>query len=442
MAIYCKFLVVLLSGVLLSACQDNNEICQNHNASSQNKYKELIGDFMEKLSFSKCQNPQENANETTNKLHNDNKENSVIAVEPPLIHSNDEINNMENAKSYKNFPKASSTWGNYLNPNNELPTTGYQVYYMHMDNPKQILQKDIVQEIYVKYVWDEFLGITSEKFGAYWVGNLVVDEPTNYQFNINQSWSKSRIILNGHILNDENKKHNQDFQVFLPKGKHKLEVEFMNGWHTTEFGLQALSLNKAKPIQDPKEHLMQLKAKYPNIQGIFASVYEPEQREVQIQLANNTKPTILFLGSYEMVDWKLINAQNSNVVAVVYGGYTNGTRIFGVDDGIVFNAGRKMDYNDGDTDPNCRCHTSHFHCENTVSIYGYIDTLYQEYGIPIVDFNAEYRANAFIFPNKPNALNPNDYKLLNKQFTKKIDDERQKCKGNFGKDFESVFKEQ
>lgn len=438
MSIYTKSFAVLCIAVLLSACQDNQETCQNHQKEYRNKYEQIIGDLMDKLKFSNCQNNLENTNTLDNENQETNLKNDITALELPLIVANDDGNN---EKSYEHFPKATTTWGNYLNPNNKIPETGYQTYYLNMDNPQQVLGTEVQKDIYVKYAWDEFLGIPSEKFGAYWVGYLLVDEPANYQFNISQSWSKSRIILNGHILNDENKKHNQDFQVFLPKGKYKLEVEFMNGWHTTEFGVQALSLNKTKPVQDPKEHLMQLKAKYPNIQGIFTSVYEPEQREVQIQLANNTKPTVLFLGSYEMVDWKLINAQNSNVVAVVYGGYTNGTRIFGVDDGIVFNAGRKMDYNDGDTDPNCRCHTSHFHCENTVSIYGYIDSLYQEYGIPIVDFNVAYRENAFIFPNKPNSLNPSDYEKLNKQFTQKIDDERQKCKGNFGKDFESVFKE-
>ena len=40
-----------------------------------------------------------------------------------------------------NFPLASKTWGDFLNPSQTIPATGYTAYYINRDNPKKVIDK-------------------------------------------------------------------------------------------------------------------------------------------------------------------------------------------------------------------------------------------------------------------------------------------------------------
>ncbi len=282
-----------------------------------------------------------------------------------------ETENFEN-HLYK-FPTTNSTWGDYLNPKNKVSDVGYTAYYMNANNVKAILQKSQVSAIEKKFAYDEFLGIPSDKFNAYWVGVLKVPKSDFYNVQFNKSWSGGRVSIDRHIIIGKGL-HNETKKVFLPQGNHIIEVEYSNGWHTTDVQVMVKPLSQIKPPQDPTYFLANIKQQYPNVVALSASVYEANQQSVVINVPKSVAPVVLYLSSYETVKWQIYNPNYSQIVGVVYGSYEQGSEVQGIAQNKVMNIGRKYVDNENNLTNHC------------LSKKNKISSFYDDYGIKVVEY--------------------------------------------------------
>ena len=190
----------------------------------------------------------------------------------------------ESRKILRNAPPAPLRWGEILNPGNEIPESGFDVWYLTTGNPddvshpvrerginlqksaagpvrfsmegltnrwayepERLIAKEHVNHIRVHYAYDEFKRIPSPDFAAYWVGWLNIPERGEYEFVPEHSSSSVRIFLDGHRIYEGHDQRDSLSQhsVQLEPSRYLLEVEMANSWHTTDFGLTVNLLKEA-----------------------------------------------------------------------------------------------------------------------------------------------------------------------------------------------------
>ena len=126
-------------------------------------------------------------------------------------------------KDLTDFPLANSTWGATLNKSMNVPEdNSFKAYYFNTNTPNHVIHKEIVSDISINYSYDKFHGIKSGDFGGYWVGKIHLERDAVKTIAINQGWSKTRLIIDGHIVHESGSKN--EFLINLKKGSHLIEV--------------------------------------------------------------------------------------------------------------------------------------------------------------------------------------------------------------------------
>ena len=184
----------------------------------------------------------------------------------------------ESRKILRNAPPAPLRWGEILNPGNEIPESGFDVWYLTSGNPAdithpahasglnpgfnperhtsptwgmgvlwrdpaRIIGRERDKHIAVHYRNSDFRGIPSPQFAAYWVGWLDIPQRGEYEIATRRTRSDIRILLNGQNLLEG---FGEDSAVIVPldRGRYLLEVEMANRWYTTDFALTVNQLQK------------------------------------------------------------------------------------------------------------------------------------------------------------------------------------------------------
>ncbi len=304
------------------------------------------------------------------------------------IHTGLNGSHIEATQDFENhlykFPITNSTWGDYLNPKQKVPDVGYMAYYINADDVKKVVQKNQVSAIEQKFDYDDFLGIPSEKFNAYWVGVLKVPKSEFYNVQFNKSWSGGRVSIDRHVITEKGS-HNETQKVFLPKGNHIIEVEYSNGLHGTNVQVIVKPLSQIKQPQDPTDFLADIKRQYPNVVALSAGAHEPNQQAIVLDIPKSVAPLVLYLGSYETVKWQINNPNNSKIVGVVYGSYEKGSEVQGIAQDKVVNIGRKY----GSYKNNLKDHC--------LSKKNKISSFYDDYGIKVIEYVGKYSTDYFAF---------------------------------------------
>jgi hypothetical protein len=224
----------------------------------------------------------------------------------------------------------------------KAPVGSFNVLYFDTKK-KVILDKTKSQDIAVSYSWDEMYNTPSEDFGAYWAGKLNFNEATNKKIIIDQSHSKSMLMIDGKLV------YQGDSEAEVPfgftKGIHLLEVRHFNNWHTTKFSVTLqpgsdtqVNDYKAQPFpvrrnfsvsasggsQRPAKLDFDIGAipeKYisnpPRI--VLAGIYRTKSpnAEVIVALDKMPFPVVLMLSSVEPVKWLVKNPSGNEIVKVV-----------------------------------------------------------------------------------------------------------------------------
>lgn len=286
------------------------------------------------------------------------------------------------------FPKTKTTWGDYLNPEHKIEDSGFTAFYINANDIKTVIKKEQVTEIAKKYAYDDFLGIPSGQFNAYWVGVINVTKPEFYNVLMNKSWSGGRVTIDRHVIIGKGK-HDEEQKVFLPKGKHIVEVEYSNSWHTTDIQVKIEALSATKQPEDPTEFLSKIKKSHPKTVALYAGAYEPKDQSIVLDIPKITRPIVLYLGSYEAVKWQINNPQNTQIVGVVFGSYNKGTEVQGIAQNRVINTGKQF----GTYSTNAVCHClakKEAKCKHLSDSEQRRFSTYKQYGIPVIEFRGKY----------------------------------------------------
>ena len=280
---------------------------------------------------------------------------------------------------------AKSSWGKRLNPTGEIPSSGFRAFYFDRNHPGKVVFQEDVDSIAIKYASDEFHRIDSGSFGAYWVGKLHFDSETTKQISVSQSWAKSRIWIDGVVVFENSNDRKPIMHTFAP-GDHVIEVEFINNWHTVEYKVT---------VQDEVENLTeeQLATRLKAHEGKFAGVYyvglyESARKDtsVDVRVPPTDAPVILWLTSYEAIDWNILSLHPRSTVIV--SSYAPGSRVRGLESGDIRYT--EAPWGIYRATAQCGCVAGNFHCEGSQDLNDVADKLLSVTGMPLSGYAAEY----------------------------------------------------
>ena len=293
------------------------------------------------------------------------------------------------------YPLVESTWGNNLNPENQVPRNQWQAFYFSTEDPSTVVESETVDRLSVNFGRSKS-GIDAETFAAYWVGDWEFEAETVWELSLAQGWSSTRLIIDNQLVYEGDSSHKTTY-VFTP-GVHRVEVEYINGWHTVGF-----SFVMGEPVNRvPKEQVLDwlynegLSA-YPLA---VASTYESNRSDTRIPLefAPENEPVVLVLNSYEGVEWGLDEAPEW-LKGVVVGSYEKNTRVSGLPEGIpllyladFLNVPYRLQ-------PDCNDFAGHAHCEHT-GIVAADKELEPLFGKTLSYFTGAYNTPGLKVPNK------------------------------------------
>ena len=293
-----------------------------------------------------------------------------------------------------------SSWGKRLNPTGALPDNGFRAFYFDRKNPSNVVFQEDVDSIAIKYAWAEFHEIDSPDFGAYWVGKLNFPSAATKQFSVSQSWAKSRIFIDGSVVFDESNQGRTFTHTFTP-GDHVIEVEFINNWHTVEYKVT---------IEDVIEELSEdematwIKTQGGKFAGLYyVGLYESDRKDTSVDLTTpaTDSPVILWLTSYEAIDWNIDSLHPGS--AVIVGSYAPGSRIRGAEIGQVHHL--KGSWGIYRVAKQCSCVAGTYHCEGDKDLNDVAEKLLSLTGVPLSGYASEYSASALTIQPYDDELN-------------------------------------
>nr|WP_298724396.1 hypothetical protein [uncultured Steroidobacter sp.] len=261
--------------------------------------------------------------------------------------------------------KAGTTWGAALNPAGYVPVGSFKAFYIRKSQPRTVVASEVVPDVAINYAYDQFHGIRSEDFGAYWVGRLEFESAETRMITVSQSWAKTRVIIDGNVVYDGGSDVSIPYE--FSAGEHLVEVEYLNSWHTTEvkigFGQQLAQLTKEQVRGELERRGMRGTDVY------YVGLYESKAQDlgVAVNLGQLRRDSVLVLSSYSAIKWILAGPTLGKVKAVIIGSYSPGSEVTGISDKVpvLLHRGRIGDH---EFTPRCHCVGGRFHCESSSSL--------------------------------------------------------------------------
>ncbi len=331
--------------------------------------------------------------------------------------------------------KAKNTWGETLNLTNKIPTNKFQAFYINTKNPKSVIASEEVPKVNVNYPWDKFHGIKSEDFGGYWVGNFVYEDTKDMSINISQSWSKTRIIIDNMVIYEGG--NNLEIPFKFTKGKHKIEVEYVNNWHTTNFVVSIKEKEKVYTATDIREELKKHTSQDSKVVLVGAYNSKNKNNEITLKIAKSPTPIILLLNSYDSIQWNIKNPYNVKIEAIVYSAYKPGVEIKGDVPKSIPIMAYKGNIGSYKMQRKCSCINGGalFNCDGTNGI-DTIHTVESLMGKKMFGFSVQPNGETFIVPNT--LVDAKKIKELEAEVLD-IEKQRKECQKQTNPNFENIF---
>jgi len=312
-----------------------------------------------------------------------------------------ERNRFNNNQVKPKLPKkAKSTWGKTLNPKNIIPNNKFQAFYINTNYPKKVIASETVAKARINYNGSDFHGIKSEDFGAYWVGIFDFKSTQKMQIQVSQSWSKTRIIIDGMVIYEDG--HNsQGLAYTFTKGKHKVEVEYINNWHTTNFMVNIQAKQKLYSRNELKQTLKKISSKNSKLYLVGAYESSKKDQSIRLNIAKSKTPIVLVLSNNNVVDWIIKNPHKVKIEAIIISSRKVGVDIHGAD--VKANKIIRLREPIGTTyrlNKTCNCHGgATFHCEGQDGL-DTLQNIERIIGKKVNGFSGKYRTSDFMVPSK------------------------------------------
>jgi hypothetical protein len=326
--------------------------------------------------------------------------------------------------------KVTSPWGRKLDPSGRVPETGFRAYYFDRRNPDRLVFEENVDSLAIKYAWSDFHNIESPSFAAYWIGKVKFAKATAQQISVSQSWAKARIRIDGETVFDKSSSSGSFVHQFS-KGEHVVEVEYINNWHTVEF---KVTLQDVVPLLSEAEVADRLRLEAgPKANLYYVGLYESAARDthVDVSVPATGRPAILWLTSYEAIDWNIVS--RDPVKAVVVSSYAPGSRVRGNgSDRVLSLKGWRGLYGKS---KKCSCVAGMFHCEGDADLGEMADRLFGATGRSLRGYAVDYSADRLVLQ----AYGPGDAEGVQRQRAAEAAMQAQ-CVARADPDFDTMFK--
>lgn len=326
--------------------------------------------------------------------------------------------------------KPASSWFAVLNPQGTIYDRGFKAFYFDRTNNGSQPFIAYSESVAVKYAWSELHQIPSEHFAGYWIGQISFDQQTVQQISVSTSWAKARIFIDGQIVNQGEA---GQFVHSFAAGTHLIEVEYINNWHTTEFKVTFDEVSQVLPLDEVGSQLRQGKAGQASI--YYVGLYESARQDtsVDVALPASREPIVVWLDSYEAIDWKLTG--KAPVAAVVLASYKPGSRVTGAGSAKILLTRNRFgvhDFGGG----GCSCVAGNFHCEQSGSLADVSDRLMELTGRGLSGVVGEYSASSV-------SIAP--FGILERAKLKRLGQDRQKaqqqCRQQADPNFDSMLQD-
>ena len=216
------------------------------------------------------------------------------------------------------YPYKGMRWFDVLHVNEaDVPSNAFQAYYMDKFDVSKVKYSEIVTKVSLDYSHNKFHGIPADNFVGYWIGDFAFARPLTYEFDVSISWSKIKIIINDEVVYDGDRSTSFTYK-FAPGKRYRIEVEYINN-----YGQVDMQVNMKKPVKQLEdESLKQLMTKDTKV--YLFGTYESRRSDhgMDIVMQDSDAETILFLASYEAINYDIKNAKGAKLKAVIYNAYT------------------------------------------------------------------------------------------------------------------------
>jgi len=188
----------------------------------------------------------------------------------------------------------------------------------------------------IAYPYDYEFGIDSYNLYAQWEGNITMHEDTNLSANFDVSWSDVSFYLDDALISQWSNS-SKVIPLTLNEGNHSVRIEYHNHWHTTGFNVSFTNYTQTDVSEDISPVLTD------STQISYVSAYEVDNttsryNEVEITLPQGDRPHLLFLGSYDAINWIIKNPYNVELQGIVFNSYAPGTTVTNAGNALILHA--------------------------------------------------------------------------------------------------------
>lgn len=201
------------------------------------------------------------------------------------------------------------------------------------------------------------------------------------------------------------------------KGRHKIEVWFVNNWHTTSL---LVDFKDEPKFYKQSEVVAKLKGQKFDIW--LAAAYESgtQDNKIKVTLDKSQKPLVVMLSSYRAVRWDVSNPHGNKILAaLVYNPISSinlNKNVYSMDERI-YDEDMEIKYH-------CSNGGAHFHCEGG-DINSKNDRVRKDFGQNLGGFSGSYGA---ITLNLPSILIDESVFTKDAEAKKRNEAEREKCR--------------
>ena len=278
-----------------------------------------------------------------------------------------------------------SSWSGRLNPAGTVFDSGFRAFYFDRTDPSFEPIERHVNSVALSYSYDELHGIASERLGAYWIGRVKFEKDTPQRINLSLSWATARLFVDGKLIYEGSESESIDYM--FSAGVHLIEVDYINDWHTTDF---AVTFNEPLDLRSHVDIASEISnLELSNYDIYYFGTYKSHASggKIAVDLPKSSRPAIVWLDSYEGVDWS-IDSRGRPVWAIV-ASYEPGSSITGLSrERVILTRDEIGVRSEGRS--NCTCSSGHFHCENEGSIREAADIIAGILGKTIAGYAVAY----------------------------------------------------
>lgn len=326
------------------------------------------------------------------------------------------------SRSHKRREKvATKTMGNLFNPNKNAPESGFMAYYFNTENPEKIIFKEAVSDVAINYILDEFHDMHSENFGAYWAGEITVEQPTFKQLNVADGHLQARVLIDGKIVYDSKTHQNKPTIITFDAGKHFVEIELENHYHTTDFFVNFTDIITPMSAEQIRYYFYENQQDLGEFDVFYAGAYESDAQDltVSLNILKNGRPMVLVLSSYRAIRWVINNPHKEDIKAIIYAGYEKGSTILDASPNTKLLPAEKR-IGDYKLKAYCRCQEDgKLSCQSAIS-----DEIKALTGRKLLGFAGDYNPLSLNIPT--NVLDER-FQRIAEVYDKKFSKQRQAC---------------